>query len=214
MKLDRRTVLAGTLGGAAALTLSPGLVSSVLAQEKVNVDALLKEPELGDMALGPDDAAVTIVEYASMSCPHCASFHNNTWKDLKSEYVDSGKVRFIFREFPLNNSAFAVSMIARCAPEERFFDVINLYFQELNNWARAQDQYAALLDLAKQVGFTEESFKECLTNQSLYEGLNAERERAANTFGVSSTPTFFINGVKQTGALDLDAFKGSIDPLL
>ncbi|HSG95803.1 MAG TPA: DsbA family protein [Afifellaceae bacterium] len=207
--LNRRAVLAG----AAALP-ALSLPISALAQESVSEQELLVAGPLGDKALGDENATVTVVEYASMTCGFCGRFHRQTWAAFKEKYVDTGKVRFIFREFPLDASAFAVAMLARCAPADRFFDIIDLYFTTQDTWLASQDRYNALLDLAKQAGFSKESFDACLANQALFEGLDEVKNRGARKFGITGTPTFFINGAKAVGALSLEQMASYIDPKL
>ncbi len=216
-KCDRRTILsAGGTALALAGLSAPLIMASGLshAQDKVAVSKLLEPPALGDRILGDENAVVSVVEYASMSCPHCASFHNGAWEPFKEKYVDSGQVRFIFREFPLNAPAYAVAMLARCAPADRYFPIIDLYFARQDDWLRSPDMFNAILDIAKQVGFTKKTFEACLKNQALFDGLNAEKDRASNSFGVESTPTFFIDGKKQSGALTIEQLDEQIQPLL
>jgi protein-disulfide isomerase len=172
--------------------------------QSVDQDELLKPGPLGDKILGDENAPVTIVEYASMTCGHCANFHKSTWPDLKKDYVDTGKVRFIFREFPLDPVAAAAFMLARCAPADKYFEIVDIMFEQQRNWAFTDNPYQSLLDFSKQIGFTQESFEECLTNQGLLDAVNAVKDRGANEFGVNSTPTFFINGEMVSGALSID----------
>jgi protein-disulfide isomerase len=212
--ISRRTVLAGTASTAAACSALVPLAAPAFAQESVPVEELHAPSGLGDKVLGADDAPVTVVEYASMSCPHCASFHKDTWKPFKEKYVDTGKVRFIFREFPLNTPAYAVAMVARCAPSDKYHEVIDLYFNEQDDWLKPGDMYKALLDRAMPFGFTKESFDACLSNQALKDALDEIRTKATEQFGVSATPTFFINGVRESGALTLGQMEERIDPLL
>jgi protein-disulfide isomerase len=189
----------------ALTTAALGLVSAAPAwAQSVDEDELLKPGPLGDKILGDENAPVTIVEYASMTCGHCANFHKRTWPDLKKDYIETGKVRFIFREFPLDPVASAAFMLARCAPQEKYFDIVDIMFEEQRAWAFTDNPYQSLLDFSKQIGFTQESFEECLTNQGLLDAVNAVRERGANEFGVNSTPTFFINGEKHSGALSIE----------
>ena len=212
--ITRRTVLAGTASTAAACSALVPLAAPAFAQESVPVEELHAPSALGDKVLGADDAPVTVVEYASMSCPHCASFHKDTWKPFKEKYVDTGKVRFIFREFPLNPPAYAVSMVARCAPADKYHEIIDLHFQEQDEWLRSNNPYQALLDRAKLFGFTQETFDACLSNQALKDALDEIRTKATEQFGVTATPTFFINGVRESGALTLGQMEERIDPLL
>ncbi|MEM9632291.1 MAG: thioredoxin domain-containing protein [Pseudomonadota bacterium] len=172
--------------------------------QSVDQEELLKPGPLGDKFLGDENAPVTIVEYASMTCGHCANFHKSTWPDLKKDYVDTGKVRFIFREFPLDPVAAAAFMLARCAPADKYFEIVDIMFEQQRNWAFTDNPYQSLLDFSKQIGFTQESFEECLTNQGLLDAVNAVKDRGAGEFGVNSTPTFFINGEKVSGALSID----------
>ena len=207
--LSRRAVLAG----AAALP-ALALPVSAFAQDAVSEKELLVAGPLGDKVLGDDNAPVTVVEYASMSCGHCGRFHRQTWAAFKEKYIETGKVRFIFREFPLDASAFAVAMLARCAPADRFFSIIDLYFSTQDTWLQSQDRYNALLDLAKQAGFSKESFDACLANQALFEGLDEVKKLGARKFGITGTPTFFINGTKVVGALTLEEMESYIQPRL
>ncbi|KZM51717.1 DSBA oxidoreductase [Labrenzia sp. OB1] len=201
MTQTRRQFLKTTALAATALALAATLPA--LAQS-VDMDELLKPGPLGDKVLGEDDAPVTIVEYASMTCGHCANFHKQTYADLKKDYIDTGKVRFIFREFPLDPVAAAAFMLARCAPADKYFEVVDIMFEQQRSWAFSDNPYQSLLDFSKQIGFTQESFEECLTNQGMLDAVNAVKDRGAGEFGVNSTPTFFINGERHTGALSID----------
>ena len=173
---------------------------------------LNKAPALGEMALGADEGAkVTLIEYASATCPHCATFHKDAWKKLKAEYVDTKKIRFIFREFPLNDAALAAFMIARAAPKDSYFPLIGIYFETLETWA--QNPAEGLLNIAKQAGFTQEKFNLTLKDQELAKNIIAIRDDGTK-FGVKGTPSFFINGEKFEGETTYEALKAAIDPLL
>jgi len=197
----RRQFLKTTALATAALSLAA--TGSALAQS-VDLDDLLKPGPLGDKILGDENAPVTIVEYASMTCGHCANFHKSTWPALKEQYIETGKARFIFREFPLDPVAAAAFMLARCRPADTYFEIVDTMFENQRTWAFSDNPYQSLLDLSKQIGFTQESFEECLTNQGLLDAVNAVKDRGANEFGVNSTPTFFINGEKHSGALSIE----------
>lgn len=201
------------LQAASFTALSAALATVPLAAlaETYGMDKLMEAGPLGDKILGADDAPVTIVEYASMTCGHCATFHKTTYPVLKKDYVDTGKVRFIFREFPLDPVATAAFMLARCAPEDKYFDIIDALFEDQRSWAYSNDPYNSLLNFAKQVGFTQEAFEACLTNQDVLDGVNAVRDRAASEFKVNSTPTFFVNGEKKSGALTVEQMAELID---
>ncbi|MCV0425966.1 MAG: thioredoxin domain-containing protein [Roseibium sp.] len=201
MTQTRRQFLKTTALASAAF----GVAASVPAfAQTVDTEELLKPGPLGDKVLGDENAPVTIVEYASMTCGHCANFHKSTWPALKKDYVETGKVRFIFREFPLDPVAAAAFMLARCAPADKYFEIVDIMFEQQRNWAFTDNPYQSLLDFSKQIGFTQESFEECLTNQGLLDAVNAVKDRGVGEFGVNSTPTFFINGEKVSGALSID----------
>ena len=204
----RRSFIAATL--AAALAFGSG----ALAQDAtVNADELHTPGQLGEKIMGPADAKVTVVEYASMSCPHCAAFDKDVFDAFKLKYIDSGQVRFIFREFPLNAPAYAVSMVARCAPADKFFDVVHTYFREQDKWLIQGDVKAKILDIATGFGFTPQTFDACLANQALFKAIDEVRARGAG-FGVRGTPTFFINGKVLRGEASLEQLAREIDPLL
>jgi len=172
-----------------------------------------KPSPLGDMALGPENASVTIIEYASMTCPHCANFHETTYPELKKKYIDTGKVRFIFREFPLEQLAAAASMLARCGGKERFFPMVETLFQQQRTWA-VQRPLQPLMAISKQAGLSEAGFNECLKNQQVLDGIEDVRQRAANKFNVQSTPTFFVNGKQLRGSATLAEFEKEMAPYL
>lgn len=210
MKLTRRTLLASTMALGLGTTLSAAFPLVALA-ETVDVAKLMEPSPLGEKSLGKEDAPVTIVEYASMTCGHCANFHKNTLPEIKKQYIDTGKVRMIFREFPLDPVSAAGFMLARCAPEEKYFDVMDALFADQRAWAFTNAPYNSMLNFSKQLGFTQESFEACLTNQSLLDGVNAVRDKGGNEFKVDSTPTFFINGEKVSGALSFEEMSKIID---
>lgn len=209
MTVSRRTFLKTS----AAMTAAAGLVGApaLAFAESVDLDKLLTPGPLGDKILGSEDAPVTIVEYASMTCGHCANFHKRTYPELKKQYIETGKVKFIFREFPLDPVAAAAFMLARSAPADKYFDIIDTMFETQSTWAFSDNPYNSLLNFSKQIGFTQESFEEALKNQKLLDAINAVRERGSNEFKVASTPTFFINGEKHAGALPFDQMSELID---
>ena len=213
-ELSRRSVLAVMCAGAAVAATLPALAQS-RGPSEVAVEELMKPVGLPDLALGPKDAKVTVVEYASMTCGHCAHFTKDVWPDFKKKYVDTNKVHYVFREFPLDNLAAAASMLARCTGEDKAFPLIEVLFEKQNEWAFGEgNPVPRLFEIAKQAGFTQESFDKCLTDQKLLDEITAGRTRAGEVFGVSATPTFFINGKKLDGAPTMEKFDAMIEPLL
>ena len=202
--ISRRHLL---LAGAALAAL--GAATPAFALDKAE---LMKPPALGDMALGAEEGAkVTIIEYASATCPHCAAYHKDAWKKLKPEYVDTKKIRYIFREFPTNDAALAAFMIARSAPKESYCPLLDVFFDTLETWTKSPAE--GLFNIARQAGFTQAKFDETLKNEALAKSILDIREDGAK-FGVQGTPTFFINGEKFEGERTFEAFKAAIDPLL
>ena len=184
------------------------------SEGSVDTAKLMEPGALPEMAIGEANAPVTIVEYMSMTCPHCAAFHNNTFEAIKTKYVDSGKVRFVLREFPFDPRAAAAFMLARCAPEGQYFPMISMLFKQQQQWAAAQNGRDALLQMSKLAGFTQETFESCLTNQKLLDDVNAVMQKGAKDFGVQSTPTFFVNGEHYSGDMSVDVMSALIDSKL
>jgi protein-disulfide isomerase len=183
---------------------------------------LLKPGPLPDIMLGKADAPVTFIEYASMTCPHCAHFSQTTFPAFKTKYVDSGKVHFIFREFPLDELAVAASMLVRCAATgadktkvdgEKAMAMIEVLFNSQDKW-EAKNPIPPLQQIAKQAGITDKMFDECLKDQKLYNDILAVRERASKEYKVESTPTLFVNGKMIKGGVEIDELDKAIEPLL
>ena len=209
--ITRRQTL--QLLGTAAATALIATSFPALAQNVAPADLAVEGP-LGDVALGPKDAKVTIVEYASLTCSHCAAFHKETWPELKKRYVDTGKVRFILREFPLDPLATAGFMLARCDGEGKYYPITDLLFDQQRNWAFTDKPLDALRALMRQAGFSQEKFDACLQDQKLYDAVNAVKNRGVEQFNVDSTPTFFINGQRHAGNISIDELEKIIKPLL
>ena len=205
-------VLAATV----ALTPVTSFAQRKTGPAEVPVEELMKQGDLKDEAvLGSADAKVTVVEYGSMTCGHCANFATKVFPEFKTKYIDSGKVRFIFREFPLDNLAAAAAMIARCSGGEKTLAMIETLYEKQADWAFTNgNPVPKLFDIAKQAGFTQESFDKCLTDQKLLDQITAGRTRATEAFGVSSTPTFFVNGKRLPEVPTVAAFDKMIEPLL
>jgi protein-disulfide isomerase len=168
---------------------------------------------LDDIVMGSASAPVTIIEYASMTCPHCAHFAAETFPKLKEKYIDTGKVKYIMREYPLDGLAGAAFMLARCAGPDKYYPMIEALFAEQKKWA-VRDALPPLLAIAKQAGFTEDSFKECLDDKALLDKIQQVRNRGQQKFKVEATPTFYINGERHSGALTMDEIDKAVTPLL
>jgi protein-disulfide isomerase len=220
--LDKRNFL---IGGAAVVVLAgAGAVwmyqnpwkpkSPPIGIPDSSLDLMTPGP-LGDQALGKDDAPVTIIEYASMTCPHCANFHETTFPELKKRYIDTGKVRFIFREFPLDSVAATAAMLARCSGKDKFFPLVEVLFQQQNTWAVSPpaSPLPPLLAIAKQAAFTEESFNACRKDQKVLDGIKWSFDRGSR-LGVQSTPSFFINGKLSAGGMTIEQMEKLIAPYL
>jgi protein-disulfide isomerase len=209
--LSRRQVIAG-LG---TLTIAGGgsILAGRASAQDASVEALHKPGPLGDKAIGAENAPVTIVEYASVTCPHCASFHRDTYPTLKSKYIDAGKVRLIFREFPTQPAQVAIAgfMLARCSGD-KYFPMLEAIFEQQQSWA--QDPYNGFLRIARQAGFSQESFETCLKDGKLAEEIQGVAVRGNQEFKVESTPTFFINGKKYVGVLSVAELEKILAPLL
>jgi protein-disulfide isomerase len=210
--ISRRLLLASaaSLGAAAALPVR----AQQGAGDAVSGADLAVAGPLGDRPLGNSSASVKIYEYASLTCGHCATFHENGFKFLKEKYIDTGKVFFVLREFPLDPLAAAGFMLAHCGGDGKYHPMVDLLFARQQAWTRTDKPVDALLGLARQAGFTQESFEACLKNQQIYDGVNAVRTRGMEKFRVDSTPTFFINGRRYTGALSPQELERIIEPLL
>jgi protein-disulfide isomerase len=204
-----------SLTGLAALAgLSPlRLISEAMAQTAAEV---AKPVSLPDMALGPADASVTITEYASMTCPHCATFNEQVFPKIKKEYIDTGKVRYIFREFPLDIKAAAGSMLSRCIANgdaSKYFAVTDMLFRQHNDWVM-KNTTETLTRIGKQAGLSQSQVEACLKDQSLLDKIAADQKYASEVLRVDSTPTFFINGEKIKGEASFEEFAKKINPLL
>lgn len=226
MKITRRELALGTLtlgtaalalgGAVAALSRFPqldlGFVRPALADDPSVADLMQPNP-LGEMAMGSESAPITVIEYASMTCPHCAHFSATTFPELKKRYIDTGKVRFIFREFPLDSLALAGFLIARCGGPDKFFPMIETLFATQRNWV-VEKPLQPLLAIAKQAGVSQQAFEACLDDRKMIDGIEQVRTQAAEKFGVNSTPTFFVNGKRLSGDLPIEDMEKEFAPYL
>lgn len=209
-----QTESAQTAPSAGTTQSTPASAEVPPSEGDVDMAKVLEPGPLPEMAIGEANAPVTIVEYMSMTCPHCAKFHNETFDAIKAKYVDSGQVRFILREFPFDPRAAAAFMLARCAPPEQYFPMVSMLFKQQEQWAAAENGREALLQMSKLAGFTQQSFEACLTNQKLLDDVNAVRERGAKEFGIAATPTFIVNGQRYSGEMSVAVMSALIDSKL
>jgi protein-disulfide isomerase len=219
LTLNRRqfsTAAAGfALAGStvAGALLAPTLRPARADTPETDMAELAKAGPDGDVVLGSDKAPVTIIEYASLDCPHCAHFSTMTFPELQKRYIDTGKVRYILREFPLHAASAAGFMLARCAGNDKFMAVSEALFAHQMEWM-VEKPVEPLLTIAKQFGFTKETFDACLANQKVLDAIQDVRDRAYTKLGVNSTPTFFVNGKKLVGDQSIDTLAKVIDPYL
>lgn len=216
MKITRRDFCEGSAALALAASFGTLLPATEALAQKVADAELLKPSPLGEMVLGPANAQVTIIEYASMTCSHCAHFAKTTYPELKKRYIDTGKVRYMLREFPLDPLAAAGFMLARCAAKDdanKYYALIDTLFHQQDTWV-VQKPLPPLQAIGKQAGLSEKDFTACLTNQPMLDKIESVRKNATDKLGVNSTPTFFVNGEKLTGDVSIDDLAKKIEPYL
>jgi protein-disulfide isomerase len=171
-------------------------------------------PVMQDLPLGKDDAPVTVIEYASLTCPHCADFMNNTFPQIKSAYIDTGKVKWIYRDFPLDQVALRAAMLARCAGPDRYYAFIETLFRQQKVWVAQKDPLQGIAAVGRLGGISAEQFGACMKNKPVEDAALQNELDAEKQFGVDSTPSFIINGQKHAGELSLADFSALVDPLL
>ena len=172
------------------------------------------EEMLAERSLGDPDAPVTMIEYSSLTCGHCAAFHRDTLPRIKNKYIDTGKVHFIYRDFPLDTAALAAAMLARCVPEKRYFPFLETLFREQGDWARSEDLLDELATLAKDAGLSDAAVRACLAKGRLMTGLRERALEARDEYGITSTPTLIIDGEVLAGALPFERFEEVIQEKL
>ena len=213
-----RRALASALslaGLAAFVAFVPVHLAGEAMAQSATAALVAKPVSLPDMALGPAKAPVTITEYASMSCPHCAAFEENVFPMLRSKYIDTGKVRFVFREFPIDIKAAAASMLARCIANDdagKFFGAIDTLFKQQDRLMT--DTKDTLKLIGKQAGLSEQAVETCAKDQTLLDKLSADQKFAYEVLKVDATPTFFINGERLKGAMSFEELDEKIKSLL
>lgn len=214
MNITRRNAL--KLTAAASTAGLVGLSSPSFSAEGdfYNIESLMNPTGWTDRGImGAEDAAATVIEYSSPTCPHCASFHIETMPEVTTQLIETGKTRFILRPFVRNVLDAVVFMLADAAGEDGYNDVVATYFDTQNIWARSDTPRDALMVVALQLGFTEESFEKALTNQELFAGMEEARDQALNEFDLTGTPTFYVNGKMLSGNKTLDQLATEVDAL-
>ncbi len=169
---------------------------------------------LPDMILGDPEAPVEIIEYSSMTCPYCATFHTQTLPTIKERYLDTGKAKLVFREFPLDRVALTASAIARCIGDDGFFPFVDVLYKTQATWATAQDSIAEIKKLVRMGGLDPAMVDSCLQDQSVIDGILAVRLEGDQTYNINSTPTFIINGDKYPGHMSVEEFETVLEPYL
>ncbi len=167
-----------------------------------------------ERTIGKDDAPVTLIEYASYTCPHCASFHNDILPQIKKDFVDTGKVKIIFRDFPFERVGATAAMLSRCVAPERYAGFNDLLMKQQQNWAQSANPLGGLFKLAKLAGLSQEKIDSCLNNEKLLDEIIAVRKEAMDKHGFNSTPSFLINGEKVVGSGEYEKFKNIIESKL
>ena len=203
--------------GQAPLSQAPEATKSAPPQagaQGTAVRASTSGAGLPEMAMGSADAPLTIIEYASLTCPHCAAFQRDTVPELKKEYIDTGLVRWVYRDFPLDSLALAAAMLARCSGPERYFGFVEVLFRSQSSWANSDNPRLELARIARLANMPEETFEACLKDSSLLKGIQAGAEEAKNKYAIDSTPTFIVGDRKLPGAVPFKDFKEIIDVAL
>ena len=187
------------------------------AAEAQTTDGEVDTSMVIEMALGEEDAPLTVIEYASYTCPHCASFHENTFKDFKADYIDTGKVRFIYREVYFDRFGLWAGMVARCGGPERFFGIADMIYAQQADWTKGENPGAIADNLAtigRTAGLTSEEIDACLQNGDMAQAMIAVYQENAERDGIRSTPSFLIDGELVTGDQSYEAFSALLDAKL
>jgi protein-disulfide isomerase len=206
-----------TLAAALSLGLLTTVPCAALDDPKTKADAALaaQPVSLPDMVLGSADAPVTIIEFSSLTCPHCAAFEQNVFPMLQSQYIDTGKVRFVSREFPLDVRAASGSMLARCAAggdAPKYFEVVDMLFKLQEGLVA--NTLETMNEVGKHFGMDEEAVTTCVKSQALLDNIAADQKFAFEQLKVDATPYFFVNGVRLRGSMSFEELEEKIKPLL
>ena len=227
--MQRRTLLlsggaalvaTGGYAGYTALTgQTPDLGTTLIAPNAAHAQAAegpVDTSRVTEMALGNPDAAVTITEFASFTCPHCAAFHANVWPQIKAAYVDTGLVRFVYREVYFDAHGLWAALVARCGGEARYFGIVEILYQEQQQWARSGDGNAvadALRRIGRRAGLNDDELNACLTDRDMAVAMMEVYRQGMEEFGIRGTPSFVINGETYSN-MSFAEFQSILDPLL
>lgn len=215
MTLDRRMLLAGL--GALPIGVQSAFAADDDAEASTTADAAEKTYIVGDVVLGDENAKVTVIEYASPTCPHCASFHVNTWPQVKAEYIDTGKVKFILREVYFDKFGLWVGMTARCGGEAGYYPMMDTFLKTMRQWRSAGDDNAvgrAIQQVGRRAGLSGEQLNACLSDRDFAKTLVEAYQTNAKEDEVRSTPTFMINGEQHTGDMRFEQFSEILEKAL
>ena len=169
---------------------------------------------LEEKSLGKPDAPIKMIEFASLTCGHCARFHNEVMPTIKEKYINNGKIFFTYKDFPLDKFALKASIISRCSGNKNYFSFLDVFYKKQSSWTRSQDPFKSLLKIAKIGGLKDEEIKVCVGNKSIEDGLLKDRLQSSKRYDITATPTIYFNGKKYTGDLTLEALELKINSLL
>lgn len=199
--MNRRQILVGT---GVSLTLAAVAPLSLIARPAAAQDS---DVTANDRILGDPNAPVTIIEYASLTCPHCAQFHANTLPDIKKNWIDTGKARLVYRDYPLDGVALQAGALARCVDEDRYFGFLDVLFRSQTQWARSSDPVGALGQIARLSGMDADAIDACFANTEVMNGILEGQQTAQQKYDISATPSFIVNGEKITGGRSAEEFE-------
>ncbi len=194
--------------------LGIGILALLLAVPPATAGNAPLAEAVAEMAMGRDDAPVTMIEYSSLACPHCAAFHRDVLPKIKETYIDTGKVRLVYRDFPLGGLALAAAMVARCGGRQKYFGFIEVLYRSQAQWSRSDDPRRELARVARFGGISQKDFDACLVNEPLMTDIRERAADAQQKFGIDSTPTFIIDGEKIVGARPFEDFRDAIEKAL
>ena len=183
-------------------------------QTSINARVVDTIEALESKSFGDENAKVKIVEFASLTCGHCAKFHNEVMPILKEKYIEKGLIHFTYKDFPLDKFALKASMIARCAGNEKFFKFLDVFYKKQKDWTRTKDPFKSLLKIAKFGGLKDEELKVCIGNKSIEDGILKQRLNSSKKYDIKATPTLYLNGEKYNGDLTIEALESKIKSML